>query len=134
MRALAGLVDEMDRDAFDGGLVMREAVDLPLLPPPIEILLPVIDQFLERLKIGAICPLFIAEVARPARLFEPRAQVGEYGSRDSYLERFLFGHRSTPLPEWVCFQPGSHGCRSVRLNCARPLFGWHQPVGQLETE
>jgi hypothetical protein len=89
------LVDEVDADAIHDGEEVGKAVDRPLLRPPVETCLPVLDQVRHEFQVGAVFPARGGDLVGPARAGQALAQVVEYHLRDVHHVR-LHLHRVTP--------------------------------------
>jgi hypothetical protein len=71
IRALAALVNEMNSNAVHFGFKMRELVEHRFLFPPVKMVLPIIDELLEVIEIGACIPVCAFHVVRPPGVLKP---------------------------------------------------------------
>ena len=102
VRSLALLMDEVDLPPVHRGLEVGEAVDQRLLLSPVEVVLPVLDQLLDVVHVGAVLPPDARQFVRPAGTLQPPLQVIQHRIRNFNLERLhrhnLFSYQLIPSP------------------------------------
>ena len=86
VRSLSLLVDEVDLPAVYRRLEVGEAVDQRLLLPPVEVVLPVLDQLLDVVHIGAVLPPDARQLIGPAGALQPPLQIIQHRIGDFNLE------------------------------------------------
>ena len=65
----------MDANAFDLGAEVSELVDDPLLSPPVELVMPVIDQLTHVLKVGPVIPACTCNLVGPTDASEAVGEI-----------------------------------------------------------
>ncbi len=85
-RALARLVNKVNRNALNFGLVMGEGIYRGFVLSPVVILTPVGDQLLQVLTVGTRLPVVIREIFGPAHSGQPLTQVCENIIRNADFE------------------------------------------------
>ena len=79
-------MDEVNLDTVDGSLELAEAVERALLFPPIENVLPVVQELSKVRQIGSKFPRVVRRFVRPSRLQETLSKVIDLRLRDGNLE------------------------------------------------
>jgi len=72
---LPALVNEVDIDIIHFGFEMREFVEHRFVTPPVVSVLPMVDELLEVIAIGACVPICARYLIGPPRVFKPLPQV-----------------------------------------------------------
>src|SRR5262245_37816406 len=95
------LVNTVDGDAVDVDKHVSVTVEAVLLPPPVESVGPVREQFLQVAELGALGPARAGDLVRPAGRPDPRPQIVEDRVLDRDGERLDAYHplESTYPPE-----------------------------------
>jgi hypothetical protein len=75
-------VDEVDAVVIDRGLEMRERVEQALLRAPVELILPIRDEFTQVREFRAVVPVRALDLVGKARARQSLAEVGERRIRD----------------------------------------------------
>ncbi len=75
--AFAAFVNEVDADPIDRGFEVCELIDRGFVLPPVVGVLPTGHQLAEVIEIGAGIPVCAVQLAGPARVYQPPAQVAE---------------------------------------------------------
>ena len=78
IRPLAALVDEMDAGIFHLGPKVMELVEGLLTLAPVELGMPVGDELLQIINIGASVPAYALHLIGPARVFQTHLQVAQH--------------------------------------------------------
>jgi hypothetical protein len=94
-RPAALLVNEVQVDTIDGGIVVREPVDRRLVPAPIEFIQPVRAKLLHIIKIGAVSPTTIIRHLVPGVFRDPGADAIEGLVRDVDAKRMNHARTSS---------------------------------------
>ena len=68
IRTTAGLMDKMNRLVIDGDLVMLEGIHRLLVLAPVIGRVPVFNEFLQVGKLGAVCPILVADFVRASAI------------------------------------------------------------------
>src|SRR5438552_7308743 len=71
----AAFVNEVDGEPVDQRFEMSELVEGAFLPAPIEIVLPIADQFFQIVDVGPGCPTGVLDLRTPAGRLQAPAQV-----------------------------------------------------------
>lgn len=77
IRAIAALMDQVDTDVVQFCLEMSELVQRRFVFWPIINILPIINEFLQIIHVGARTPICAFDLIRPARLYQPLPQVAQ---------------------------------------------------------
>src|SRR6476659_3142520 len=112
-------MDEVNFETVDGGLVVIEFVQLPLLGTPVEAVAPVGDERLEIREVGAVVPAGCWNFIRKARAGQPRLEIAQRLLRDLNLK----GHDSVAT-----------GAGAARGGVRRRLRGLRQSQGRAAHE
>jgi hypothetical protein len=68
-------MNEVNVEAVDVGLELREPVETPLLRAPVEAVAPVGNQFLEVARVHPVVPTHAGKFVRKPRVRQPRLQI-----------------------------------------------------------
>src|SRR5262249_13389008 len=85
--AFTWFMNEVDRNILDCHLIVRECIHLLFLFSPVIALTPVGDEFFQISSAGAVLPIVIGEIIRPAHMRQTFAKVSERGLGNSNSER-----------------------------------------------
>ena len=88
--AFTALVNEVDVDIIHIGFKMREFVERRFVLPPIVSVLPIVDELLEVIAIGACIPICARYLIGPPRVFQPLPQVAQHLRSNVNCERSDF--------------------------------------------
>ena len=86
--AFAAFVDEVNAEAIHISAKLGQLVELGLLCPPVELIVPVIRQTLQVIEVRAVVSACTTDFIRPARSLQALLQVVKHCFRYLYLERF----------------------------------------------